>query len=254
MCRIATMAKRMPSRLLELILRLVGKGTAMSESLVLIHTVPPLLEVFAKLCADRLTGIKPFHILDEPLLEQVRLHGSLMAEDVARLRAHVDAAQNISARAILVTCSTLSPAVDHIHASIPIFKIDTAMIEQAIALGSRIGVIATNQTTLGATQQLLLDQSARIGKPIQISLTLVENALPALLRGASLMHDRLVKQSIALVSEQVDVIVLAQASTARVLEIMPESERRVPMLASPHAAIERIRQWLSEQPAPNIDS
>jgi hypothetical protein len=48
----------------------------------------------------------------------------------------------------LVTCSTLSPALDLVQAAIPLFKIDQAMIEQAVQRGTHdvtdvpIGTIA----------------------------------------------------------------------------------------------------------------
>jgi hypothetical protein len=42
----------------------------------------------------------------------------------------------------------------------------------------------------------------------------------------------------------VDVIVLAQASMARVVETLPESERRVPILASPPLAIDYLAKIL----------
>ena len=46
---------------------------------------------------------------------------------------------------------------------------------------------------------------------------------------------------------RVDVVVLAQASMARVLEGLPESERRVPVLSSPMLAMERLWSLLSAQ-------
>ena len=47
----------------------------MSQTVVFIHTVPPLLPVFAQLGAELLPGVKVFHILDEPLIERVRRRG-----------------------------------------------------------------------------------------------------------------------------------------------------------------------------------
>jgi hypothetical protein len=41
---------------------------------------------------------------------------------------------------------------------------------------------------------------------------------------------------------RVDVIVLAQASMARVVQGLPEKDRRVPILSSPRLAVERLAQ------------
>jgi hypothetical protein len=92
---------------------------SMEKRLVMVHTVSPLVEVFNRLGAILLPGVKLFHILDEPLLEQVRLLAGLQLEQITRLQAHIDAAQSIHASAVLVTCSTLSPALDQVHASFP---------------------------------------------------------------------------------------------------------------------------------------
>jgi hypothetical protein len=58
-------------------------------------------------------------------------------------------------------------------------------------------------------------------------------------------HDRLVSQAIRELSSDVEVIVLAQASMARVLDVTPESERIVEILSSPHIAMEQVGRLLS---------
>jgi chorismate-pyruvate lyase len=65
------------------------------------------------------------------------------------------------------------------------------------------------------------------------------------LQGDGATHDQLVKQAIVELSAQVEVIVLAQASMARVLSVIAEAERTVPILTSPHTALERVRQILA---------
>jgi hypothetical protein len=42
-------------------------------------------------------------------------------------------------------------------------------------------------------------------------------------------------------SEQVDAVILAQASMARVLQVLPASVRSKPILSSPHLALERLQ-------------
>jgi len=219
----------------------------MAKLLVLIHTVSPLLSVFDRLGTELLPGVKRMHILDEPLLEHIRQRGHLASEDSERVRAHAAVAEQIGADAVLVTCSTISPCVDDVRLAvgIPVMKIDDAMIEKAVATGTRIGVIATNETTLQPTQQLLQAQAEKLGKEIQVELLLVENALPALMDGDSATHDRLVKEAVLNMMGRLDVIVLAQASMARVLDVIPGAERKVPVLSSPHLALERVRQLLS---------
>jgi len=221
----------------------------MGKMLVLVHTVPPLPAVFDRLVAEVLPGVKWMHILDEPLLERIRQRGHLAPEDSERLRAHAVLAQEVGASAVLVTCSTVSPAVDGVRpiTGMPILKIDEVMIEKAVAAGKRIGVVATNATTLEPTRQMLQAQAKRTGKSIHVELILVENALPALTKGDGATHDRLVKKAVVEMMSRADVVVLAQASMARVLEVIPEPERKVPVLSSPHLALGRLKDLLAER-------
>lgn len=215
----------------------------MSDLLVYVHTVPPLLSVFDKLTGELLPGARVKHILDEPLLEAVRLRGGLAEDDAHRLRGHVDEAEAIGAKAVLVTCSTISPLVDQVRpgVSVPIFKIDEAMLDSAVQSGPRIGVLATNPTTLEPTRSLLMEKAAAAGKQIQVETVLVPGALDAVMSGDGATHDRLLIAAIEEIAPRVDVIVLAQASMARVMDSIPPGSVNKPVLSSPHLALERLQ-------------
>jgi Asp/Glu/hydantoin racemase len=220
----------------------------MSKKLAFIHTVSPLITVFNKLAHHMLPGAELTHILDEPLLDLVRRRGELAPQDARRLLDHMQAAHAAGAGAVLVTCSTISPLVDQIRsqAGIPVVKIDEAMIHKAVSLGQRVGVVATNQATLQPTRLLLEAASKQIGRPVQVEMRLVENGLDALLAGQEELHDRLVIQALLALAPQVDVIVMAQASMARVLEAMPPDNLVIPVLSSPYLALEQAAAALSE--------
>jgi Asp/Glu/hydantoin racemase len=225
----------------------------MHGTLALVHTVPPLVDVFARLTPKLLPGLKPMHILDEPLLEVIRRRGGLVAADADRLLGHVAAAEQAGALAALVTCSTVSPCVDSVRprANIAVFKIDEAMIADAVQRGERIGVVATNQTTLEPTRRMLAERALATGAHITVELVLVEGALPALLSGAGETHDRLVAATVRDLARRSDVVVLAQASMARVLDVIPEADRMAPILSSPHLALAQVREHLRRSVAAN---
>ena len=215
----------------------------MEELLVLIHTVSPLIAVFDHLCAELLPGVTTKHVLDEPLLEVVRQRGELADNDTQRLLTHIGEAEAIGARAVLVTCSTISPLVDSAHPSthMPIYKIDQAMMEEAIRLGTHIGVLATNPTTIKQTLRLLQEQASKVGKSVSTETRLVQGALDALLGGDGATHDRLLSAAIQEISPRVDAVVLAQASMSRVLADFQPSAISKPILSSPHLALEQLR-------------
>ena len=186
-------------------------------------------------------------MLDEPLLEQARSHGTIAfgePDGKTRLTEHLSAAEEIGADAVLVTCSTISPYLDEVSVEIPVVKIDEAMIEQAVERAGRILVLATNPATLDPTRQALERQAARAGKPVAVLAQLVEHAFDAMLSGDTAAHDRLVQAAVRGAPKEIDLIVLAQASMARILETLPETDRKVPVLTSPHTALARIKEIL----------
>ncbi len=215
--------------------------------LVFIHTVPPLVDVFKKLAAEILPDVRLMHILDEPVLEIKRQGAHTNQEVSARLAMHVAAAERVGAAAALVTCSSISPNVDDVRpgAHIPVVKIDEAMIARAVETGARVGVVVTAATTLEPTRKLLEAQAAGVGRQVEIESVFVDSALSRLLAGDGAEHDRLVKEATLDLASRVDVIVLAQASMARVLDVIPEAERRTPILSSPHLALERVGSILA---------
>ena len=75
-------------------------------------------------------------------------------------------AESIRARAVLVTCSTLSPLLDNLRplTALPLVKIDEAMIAAAVQAGDHLGVLATNPTALTPTQMMLEVQAQQIWK------------------------------------------------------------------------------------------
>lgn len=220
----------------------------MSSKLVLVHTVPPLIGTFTALGAELLPDVQQLHVLDEVILERVRQRGRLDPQDAERLRAHVVSAEEIGATAVLVTCSTISPCVDEVRprVGIPVIKIDEAMVARAVDSGTRIGLVATNPATIEPSSQLLRVRAAQLGKPIEVHARLAEGAFAAVLSGDGATHDRLVRDAVLDLAPSVDVIVLAQASMARVLATLPEHERPVPILSSPHMALDQVRQAIDD--------
>jgi Asp/Glu/hydantoin racemase len=218
----------------------------MPQLLVLVHTMPPLVEEFTKLCQEMLPGVPMLHVLDQLLLERIRQHGSVTPEDNERLADHVRLAEAIGASAVLVTCSTVSNCVDAIRPRfhVPITKIDDAMAAEAVRLGTRISIIATNPTTFEASRRLIESVAQRNGNPVQIRLRPVAEALQALLCGDGAAHDRLVEEAVREEARVADVVILAQASMARVLKVLARASIPVPVLASPQVALEEVRRAL----------
>ncbi len=216
----------------------------MTGILVLVHTIPLLVDAFDGWSRALVPGVRPLHVLDEPLLERIKARGERAPEDDDRLAEHVALAEAIGAAAVLVTCSTVSLSAEAIRPRfhVPILTIDEPMIRAAVATGRRVSVVATAATTLEPSRAMLEHEGARVGKQLQIRRRLVEEALPALLRGDPETHDRLVLAAIDDEARSADVVVLAQATMARVLDLIDEHPVAAPVLASPQLALSEVRR------------
>ncbi len=219
----------------------------MTPTLVLLHTIPGLIGAFAAWCADELPGVRVLHVLDEPMLERIKQRGQDDPEDDAHLLDHVGVAQAIGAAALLVTCSSVSRAVARVRdrSAIPLFAIDDPMAEEAVRIGGRITVVATAPTTLEPSRELLEATAARSGRMVDVRLRMVDGALPALLAGDAALHDRLVMTALREAAPEADVIVLAQATMARVQAALANEPLAIPVLASPQLVLAEIRKVLT---------
>jgi Asp/Glu/hydantoin racemase len=218
-----------------------------NKTLGLIHTSATLVPVFAELCAKYLPGIKTFNIVDDSLIKNTIACGELTKSTSARVVSYAASAKEAGADFILYTCSSIGPAVE-IAASlndIPVLRVDQPMADVAVATGKKIGVIATLSTTLEPTSDLVRRRAIVAGKEIELTSVLCEGAFEALMSGDAAKHDVKVGEALKQLSKEVDVILLAQASMARVVDSLSEEDKRVPILASPITAIEYLTTILN---------
>lgn len=141
-----------------------------------------------------------------------------------------------------MTCSSIGPAVEAAAKliGVPVLRVDQPMADKAVQTGRRVGVIATLRTTLEPTADLISRRAQKAGKQIELISKLCEGAFDALMSGDAATHDAKVTSALKQLSKQVDVIVLAQASMARVVETLSPENKRVPILASPGLAVDYL--------------
>ena len=218
----------------------------MPQTLTLIHTSPVLTPVFAALCKQHLPGVTIFHMVDESLIRDTIAHQKLRRLTIRRLIGMIESAEAAGATAVMVTCSSIGPAAALAQKlfDIPVFRIDDAMAEKAVAVGRRIGVLATLRTTLDPTMALLADKAAAADRSVEIAEGLCAKAFDAVLSGDTETHDRIVSDALLEMASKVDVIVLAQASMARVLNNLPPGSVSIPVLSSPEPAILQAKDVL----------
>jgi Asp/Glu/hydantoin racemase len=216
--------------------------------LALIHTSPLVIPAFSRLAAEMLPGVECFHMVDESLLKNTLKAGRLEKATTRRVAILTELAGEAGADAVLVTCSSIGPAVDVAREIVdfPVIRVDEAMADQAVAHGGRIGVAATLGSTMDPTMALLAARARLAGVERELDPQLCEGAFEAALAGDGATHDRLVEQGLLALAGRVDLIVLAQASMARVVEALPAGAVTIPILSSPASAIEQAGRALGQ--------
>lgn len=214
----------------------------MTRAVGLIHAtplaIPPVREAFERLMPD----VPTINLLDEGLLTVLESDGSIGSRAADRMARVVGLVRDAGVGVIQLSCSAYSPFVPTLRhfAAVPILAIDDVLVETAVERGTRIGLISTQRLT----EQALRAAAARAGKTIDLASIVYRAAFEALGRGDGAEHDRLLSEQIRALADR-DVIVLGQASMARVLPTLDSAlARRV--LTSPVLAVETARRALAE--------
>jgi aspartate/glutamate racemase len=214
--------------------------------LALLHTSPVIVAPLAKLAAQILPEVEVVNLVDETLLKNTIAAGGLQKPTIRRLTSMAQGAAEAGADLVMVTCSSVGRAAELAAelVDVPVLRIDEAMADEAVERGGRIGVLATLPTTLAPTAALIRARAALRGLDRVIIEKLCAGAFDAVARGDGAEHDRLVAEGLRELAGQVDVVVLAQASMARVVESLPEQDRTKPILSSPELGFRRARKAL----------
>lgn len=218
--------------------------------ITLIHTSPSMIAVFKPLI-DELIGssARVFNMVDESLLCDIIESGTCPPATARRLCNHVLSASDAGADVILVTCSSMGHAVQAARALVPatVLRVDEAMVDQAITIGTRIGIVATLPSTLAPTQSLVYQTAAQRSKQVQVRAEVIEGAFSAVMNGNPQKHDQLVSDAVRQLAEKVDVVLLAQASMARAIDALPHGQITTAVLSSPRLAVQRIVRILRDR-------
>ncbi|MGR6318287.1 aspartate/glutamate racemase family protein [Micromonospora soli] len=197
--------------------------------------------VFADLLPGEVGPVDAVNIVDETLLRDTIAHG-MLARTRRRVAAYARFAEESGAVAVLVTCSSIGEAAEQARAevSIPIYRVDEPMAVRAVTVGGRIGVLATLTATLQPTRDLLRRTAAERGAPCEIRESVCPGAFDALRHGDPGRHDEIVAAEVRRLAGEVDVLVLAQASMARVVDRLPAEQVPAPVLTSPRSGVRQL--------------
>ncbi|MFI1646650.1 aspartate/glutamate racemase family protein [Streptomyces avidinii] len=203
-------------------------------ALLLLHTSPVHVPVFDALRDRNHPGAVLRHLVAPELLDRARAAGpesvapalrALLAEAGANAGAEAGAGFG----AVLVTCSTIGATAESLAPAlgVPVLRVDRPMAAAAVRAGTRIAVLATVESTLAPTRELLAEEAGE--RPVSIRTHLVAGAWERFEAGDTAGYLARVAEAVGAVTDA-DVIVLAQASMAGAADLVTGT---VPVLSSP---------------------
>lgn len=186
------------------------------------------------------------NLMDDSLSQDLAAAGSITPAITQRFRMLADYAAGSGASGILFTCSAFGPAIEACQAAsaIPVLKPNEAMIEEALAAGGKIGLLATFAPSLGSMASEFQEQAGRQGIRLNLQTAHVPDAMQALEKGEVAVHDRLILLAAQRLRD-CDQLCFAQFSMARVAQAVADATGR-PVLTTPDSAVRKLRQLLEK--------
>jgi Asp/Glu/hydantoin racemase len=213
-----------------------------SPRIALIHAtrvaIDPIVNTFQQLWP----GARVTNLLEDSLSADLANEGRLTDNMIERFITLARYAHDCGADAILFTCSAFGPAIEATQRalSIPVLKPNESMLEEALAAGNRIGLVATFEPSIPALKAELEQMARERDQKIEIITRTAPLAMLALHDGRKDEHDHLV----AAVAEEIgacDALILGQFSMASAAEVIkPLPGRKV--LTSPVSAVARLQK------------
>jgi hypothetical protein len=196
------------------------------------HSPPPVEAAFRRLWPEA----RLMNLLDDSLSADLARDGrqtEAMAERFLALSRYAFAA---GADGILFTCSAFGACIDRVKAEAggrPVLKPNEAMIDEAVAAGGEVGLLATFAPTLAS-----MPPEFPAGTAVRTAFA--AGAMEALDRGDAAAHDSLAVAA-AMALKDCGVIALAQFSLARAAPAIAAATGR-PVLTTPDSAVRRLRR------------
>ncbi len=215
------------------------------KTIAAVYTAAAIVEPIKSLFEEILPDCRLVNIIDDSLIEDVIRAGEVTLPVTRRLMRYYLACEDLEADAILNTCSSIGEVASMARSMIriPLIKIDEPMARKAVVLSESIAVLATLPTTLQPTVRLVKNMADQAGRKIQVIEGLAEGAFQALVSGDPGKHDELLKKTAERVAEKAEVLVLAQASMARMETSLAELTGKT-VLSSPRSGVEAVKACL----------
>lgn len=212
----------------------------------LIHATPVAIDPVVATFASDWPEAETYSLLEDSLPADLQAAGDIDGAMVARFKRLADYAADTGADGILFTCSAFGTAIEAAaadRAPMPVLKPNEAMFEEALALGDRIGMVATFEPSIPSMAREFEEMAQAAGSSAKLEAACVPDAMTALRDGDAETHNRLVAEAADQLLDT-DALLLAQFSTAQARPMVAARYAK-PILTSPGSAVRRLRSLLN---------
>lgn len=181
-----------------------------------LHSSPVHIGTFERLRDRYAPGLEIAHRVREDLLIAAQKAGGM----TPALRLHTEEALYRAASArgsevVVCTCSTLAPVAEELSMEGVTFqRIDRAMADEAVQMGSKIAVVACLEPALAPALDLVRSSATRAGREVKISGHVFFDLWPLFQEGALDDYHAAIAARLKEAAYSCDAIILAQASMA----------------------------------------
>jgi Asp/Glu/hydantoin racemase len=214
--------------------------------IALIHATPAAVEPIRTAFALAWPEPDLVNLLDDSLSRDRALAPDLTDAMHGRFDVLGRYALSFGADGILFTCSAFGPAIERVARSVavPVLKPNEAMFAEALAIGGRIGMLATFEPSIASMAAEFEADAAKVGAKVTLESKFVPDAMSALLAGKRDHHDALVAQAGASLAH-CKAIMLAQFSMAPAADLLRQTLPGIPVLTSPGAAVAAMKKRIT---------
>ena len=214
------------------------------DTIVVVYTsMGGLINTMKKELSAALPDCRIVNIADDSLIREVVEHGRVTDRVRERMMHYFQAAARWDPKVIISACSSVgevAEAADKIL-SVPVIRIDRAMIKKALQHGDRIGVVASLATTMEPTPSYIRRLAADMGRNVQVIGRVAQGAYEANSQGRPELHDDLIRKEAEVMAGEVDVLILAQGSMAG-MEASLRKDTGLPVYASPCLCVKEVQE------------
>lgn len=190
---------------------------------------------------EKLPGVRVTYITDDTVLADVRQVGAPSKAVIERTILYTMAAEKAGADLILFSCSTMGDVAEICRkfSAVPVVRIDEPMAKAAVALGEKIALISTLETTQAPSRRLIERLGAEAGKQLKIDKYVYQEAWEAISTGDNKKHNKILLAEICKLDIMgYDAIVMAQVSMRALLSAL--TDIKTPLLCSFYSGLDMV--------------